>query len=132
MCGFNPKTRTPEVCCSEIQTYPNPFIQIGEQQPLPPNNNNDDIENFDWLPKDCGQINHGTRITGGSISTLMEFPWMALLLRKDSKFQEKKKMQKRNFFMILDNALNFYCAGNLINERYVLTAAHCVDNKFNL
>lgn len=51
----------------------------------------------------CGVRNDETRIVGGQTTRINEFPWMARL-----------------------SYLNkFYCGGTLINDRYVLTAAHC-------
>lgn len=52
----------------------------------------------------CGVRNEESRIVGGQTTGVNEFPWMARL-----------------------SYLNkFYCGGTLINDRYVLTAAHCV------
>ncbi|KAL0134141.1 hypothetical protein PUN28_001177 [Cardiocondyla obscurior] len=52
----------------------------------------------------CGLRNEESRIVGGQTTSMNEFPWMARL-----------------------SYLNkFYCGGTLINDRYVLTAAHCV------
>jgi secreted trypsin-like serine protease len=52
----------------------------------------------------CGVRNEESRIVGGQTTSVNEFPWMARL-----------------------SYLNkFYCGGTLINDRYVLTAAHCV------
>ncbi|XP_034171787.1 trypsin-1-like isoform X1 [Osmia lignaria lignaria] len=52
----------------------------------------------------CGLRNEESRIVGGQTTRMNEFPWMARL-----------------------SYLNkFYCGGTLINDRYVLTAAHCV------
>ncbi|XP_066591878.1 transmembrane protease serine 9-like [Prorops nasuta] len=52
----------------------------------------------------CGIRNEESRIVGGQTTRMNEFPWMARL-----------------------SYLNkFYCGGTLINDRYVLTAAHCV------
>ncbi|XP_037025862.1 trypsin-1-like isoform X2 [Bradysia coprophila] len=52
----------------------------------------------------CGERNDATRIVGGQAAGINEFPWMARL----------------SYFN------RFYCGGMLINDRYVVTAAHCV------
>lgn len=58
----------------------------------------------------CGIQNEETRIVGGETTEIGEFPWMALL-------------RYRN----LDGTdAGFQCGGTLINNRYVLTAAHCL------
>ncbi|KXJ82503.1 hypothetical protein RP20_CCG013184 [Aedes albopictus] len=52
------------------------------------------------------------RIVGGSDTSLEEFPWFALL-----NYVNRKGVEA------------FKCGGSLINRRYVLTAAHCLDNE---
>ncbi|XP_060802224.1 trypsin-1-like [Amyelois transitella] len=52
----------------------------------------------------CGERNEPPRIVDGTETGVNEFPWVARL----------------SYFT------KFYCAGMLINDRYVLTAAHCV------
>ncbi|XP_014253065.1 trypsin-7-like [Cimex lectularius] len=52
----------------------------------------------------CGERNDASRIVGGEATLSNEFPWMVRL----------------SYFN------RFYCGGMLINDRYVLTAAHCV------
>nr|XP_053605955.1 uncharacterized protein LOC128672684 [Plodia interpunctella] len=52
----------------------------------------------------CGERNEPPRIVDGTETGVNEFPWVARL----SYFNK------------------FYCAGMLINDKYVLTAAHCV------
>lgn len=57
----------------------------------------------------CGLTNKLTRIVGGVETLVNQYPWMALLMYRDQ----------------------FYCGGSVINSRYVLTAAHCID-KFDI
>uniref|UniRef100_A0A0K8VIH4 CLIP domain-containing serine protease n=2 Tax=Bactrocera latifrons TaxID=174628 RepID=A0A0K8VIH4_BACLA len=57
----------------------------------------------------CGGVTISNKIYGGSDADLYEFPWMVLL-----------EYNRRS------GGLSTNCAGSLINNRYVLTAAHCV------
>lgn len=59
---------------------------------------------FSAFTAGCGERNDASRIVGGQPTGINEFPWMARL----------------SYFN------RFYCGGMLINDRYVLTAAHCV------
>ncbi|XP_035776168.1 trypsin-1-like [Anopheles albimanus] len=52
----------------------------------------------------CGRGKTSSRIVGGEAADVKEYPWMAMLLYRGT----------------------FYCGGSLINDRYILTAAHCV------
>ncbi|KAG7309979.1 hypothetical protein JYU34_004502 [Plutella xylostella] len=52
----------------------------------------------------CGERNEASRIVGGQETGVNEFPWVVRLSYLDK----------------------FYCGGMLVNDRYVLTAAHCV------
>jgi Trypsin len=52
----------------------------------------------------CGERNDDSRIVGGNPAGVNQYPWMARL----------------SYFN------RFYCGAMLINDRYVLTAAHCV------
>ncbi|XP_016946746.1 transmembrane protease serine 6 [Drosophila biarmipes] len=53
----------------------------------------------------CGLINTLYKIVGGQETRVHEYPWMAVILIYG----------------------RFYCSGSLINDLYVLTAAHCVE-----
>ncbi|CAO1429480.1 unnamed protein product [Diamesa hyperborea] len=58
----------------------------------------------------CNLTLSSNRVANGEAADLNEFPWMALLQYR------------------VENALKFHCGGSLINERFVLTAAHCLVN----
>nr|XP_018896299.1 PREDICTED: transmembrane protease serine 9-like [Bemisia tabaci] len=66
----------------------------------------------EWcVPCRCGMPNRNkTRIVGGVETVAHEFPWMA-------------ELQIRG---------RFFCGGALINDRYILTAGHCLRGDFNL
>ncbi|XP_035779246.1 CLIP domain-containing serine protease 14D-like [Anopheles albimanus] len=62
----------------------------------------------DLLPPVCGQSNED-RLIGGDRANLFDYPWNALI-------QHRTK----------DGEPRFHCGGALINNRYVVTAAHCI------
>ncbi|XP_045115570.1 phenoloxidase-activating factor 1-like [Portunus trituberculatus] len=99
----------PLVCCPESST-PTP-------SPTPTPTPNPTPKPFvsGLLPKDCGQFANlqGNRVHGGNKTRLGEYPWMAAL----------------GYNNALTNKVDFLCGGSVINERYVLTAAHCVSPK---
>ncbi|XP_071545890.1 phenoloxidase-activating factor 1-like isoform X2 [Panulirus ornatus] len=61
------------------------------------------------LPKDCGQGSVIDRIIGGEVVPINAYPWMAV------------------FGYTGPQKLEYLCAGTVINEKYLLTAAHCVE-----
>ncbi|CAH2045744.1 unnamed protein product, partial [Iphiclides podalirius] len=86
------------VCCSDFLTE---RIEVDDI---------DEIEehyNRHLLPNTCGEI-RGTKIFGGVRAGNGEFPWMVLIY-----FKRNGKSAAE-------------CGASLINDRYVLTAAHCV------
>ncbi|EDW59223.2 uncharacterized protein Dvir_GJ10404 [Drosophila virilis] len=61
-------------------------------------------------PPTCGGVTIDNKIYGGEDADLNEFPWMVLL----------------EYRRLAGTGLSTSCAGTLINQRYVLTAAHCL------
>lgn len=57
----------------------------------------------------CG-LENSNRIYGGEQTSIEEFPWMVLL----------------GYISNGSNEISFKCGGSIINNRYVLTAAHCI------
>ena len=132
-CGFEGKD--PKVCCGELENKSpitsmelesksfkvssnveskTPKRLLTEKTPTNIIDRNISLYNHPnaWLLNQnvCGPILE-KRIVGGKVAERNEFPWMALLAYSFGVSNEKKV---------------FLCAGSLINERYILTAAHCI------
>lgn len=118
-CGFEGKD--PRVCCPLSTVESNRISQPSYPGTVPPTEEkhsalektDDPISNLldnPLLPSECGK-SLIPRIIGGQRTALDEFPWMALL-----EYQHPRGRTTA-------------CGGVLINERYVLTAAHCIKGK---
>ncbi|XP_030765182.1 serine protease easter-like [Sitophilus oryzae] len=100
-CGVDSRRKV-KVCC------PSESIDLEGTNPLDVSNH----RNKNLLPTDCGYIDTDNRIINGENAFLNEFPWMALL-----SYSGKKS--------------GFKCGGTIINQNYILTAAHCIANLKN-
>lgn len=107
------------VCCARpTGSTPNPASSSTNG-----NTNNNDIDNrfssglslndrLKLLPQvpNCG-VQYDDRIVGGERAGITAYPWIARIEHYDQR----------------NNKYAFHCGGSLINERYVLTAAHCLS-----
>jgi len=101
-CGFDGSS--PKVCCPNESGADN----IGGDVRIPDVTRH---RNVRLIPQtNCGKFDTADRILFGNKTSLFEFPWMALLAYNTG------------------NNVEYLCGGSVINNRYVLTAAHCVNN----
>lgn len=102
-CGV--EGNTVKVCCTdEAIVFPRSLID----EDIETSKMEKDFK-LSLLPSDCGPLNTQNYIVGGSKTSLFDYPWMALL-----GFEE-------------GDAIKFRCGGTIINENYILTAAHCLQ-----
>lgn len=59
----------------------------------------------------CGLVKEQARIFGGEVAEIGEFPWMVFIKYTDPDGKPTESLS---------------CSGTIINEEFVLTAAHCV------
>lgn len=93
------------VCCPNDAPYSEP----------PPSVENH--KNLRLLPhlSECG-TSSADRLYGGNKTDLLEYPWMALIST-----QTTGRIKQTEFS----------CGGTVINDRYILTAAHCITGLSN-
>lgn len=58
----------------------------------------------------CGTKPNSNRVVGGQFAQKFEFPWLVALVETDTRQP--------------------FCGGSIINNRFILTAAHCIQSKF--
>ncbi|KAH8283622.1 hypothetical protein KR018_009584 [Drosophila ironensis] len=108
---LSPPTTTTATIPVEVTTTPS-TTTTRRIQPLPPNTTSTTRAPIEEVPLErdcttcrCGLINTLQKIVGGQETRIHQYPWMTVIL--------------------INN--RFYCSGSLINDLYVLTAAHCVE-----
>ncbi|XP_026494208.2 CLIP domain-containing serine protease HP8-like [Vanessa tameamea] len=121
LCGFSDKQ--PKVCCpasGNTITFNNKTDETATSRPKKPETKLDELttkipETYtDPFPdrKVCGQEKATDKIVGGTIADLDEFPWIARI----------------SYSSDMENKLIFACSASLITDRYLVTAAHCVQS----
>ncbi|XP_055638364.1 CLIP domain-containing serine protease B4-like isoform X2 [Toxorhynchites rutilus septentrionalis] len=106
-CGIHGKKAL--VCCVEPSGSPPQIVPMinsteSDSRPSFPNK----LKLLPSAPA-CG-VHYSNRIVGGERTEITQFPWMALVQHYDQRYDEYA----------------FHCGGSLINELYVVTAAHCI------
>jgi len=91
----------PWVCCASQQSYDRTTRSPVTVRPA--------VQSSLPIAPHCG-IDQSDKIYGGEITKIDEYPWLVRL-----------EYTKPN------NQKGFHCGGVLINERYVVTAAHCIS-----
>ncbi|XP_055850364.1 uncharacterized protein LOC129914937 [Episyrphus balteatus] len=108
----------PYVCCTDETGYvrqPTPSTVLFPTENRP-NINRIRGQSFNQSPRGqlpgppaCGGVTLQNKIYGGDDTDLSEFPWLAI-------FEYRRRNGQRST----------NCGGSLINQRYIITAAHCV------
>ncbi|KAF5298248.1 hypothetical protein FQR65_LT09759 [Abscondita terminalis] len=110
-CGYDTE---PLVCCGTLAhaTEPPYFSFFTKPPPTQKPFPGLDVISGNTLPNRtiCGIEREDQRLIGATFAAIDEFPWMALIRYRDNE----------------NDDVGFKCGGTIINNRYVLTAAHCI------
>lgn len=98
-CSYGTDVR---VCCpSEPINIVEPGIERSELSAGPPDVSKN--KNLKLLPKDCGFLDIGNKIKNGMNALMNEFPWMALLSYKTSRYAHSNLRSTAKFWFVNEN-----------------------------